>query len=87
MWVNMKFPVHAEYGADGQWQSTGVSYEDYARMSVHQHKLAPWRRIETPSWAVNDSHLRELLVAFMEERAQFRAPTSGTLTERLAIAH
>jgi hypothetical protein len=82
----MKHPVHAEYSADGEWQSTGISFSDYGRMSVHQHKLASCRRIETPSWAVNDSHLRELLVAFMEERAQFRAPISGTLTERLATA-
>jgi hypothetical protein len=83
----MKQPVQVEYGADGQWQSTGIDYADYARMSVHQHKLAPSRRLETPSWAVNDSQLRELLVAFMEERAFYRAGVrDGTLAERLANA-
>jgi hypothetical protein len=82
----MKQPVHAEYGADGEWKSTGIAFSDYARMSVQQHKLAPWRRLETPSWAVNDSQLRELLVAFMEERAFNRAAQPGTFAERLANA-
>jgi hypothetical protein len=83
-----KFPVHAEYGSDGEWQSPGIAFEDYSRMQTSTRVVAPGRKLETPSWAVNDSQLRELLVAFLEERA-FNGRTghqTGTLTERLANA-
>jgi DNA-binding CsgD family transcriptional regulator len=88
MRLNMKYPVNAQYDADGQWQSTGIDFSDYARMQTQTHKLAPSRHLETPSWAVNNSELRELLVAFMEERAFSHSAGSqtGTLTERLANA-
>jgi hypothetical protein len=82
------FPVHAEYGADHEWTSTGIGFEEYSRMQTSVRAVAPGRQLETPSWAVNDAQLRELLVAFLEERA-FNGRTgqqTGTLTERLANA-
>lgn len=82
------FPVHAEYGADHEWQSPGIAFEDYARMQTSVRAVAPGRQLETPSWAVNNTQLRELLVAFLEERA-FNGRTgldTGTLAERLANA-
>jgi len=48
------FPVHAEYGADHEWTSTGIGFEEYSRMQTSARVLAPGRQLETPSWAVND---------------------------------
>src|SRR6185312_4187785 len=82
------FPVHAEYGADHEWTSTGIGFEEYSRMQTVTRSVAPGRQLETPSWAVNDAQLRELLVAFLEERA-FNGRTglqTGTLVERFANA-
>jgi hypothetical protein len=82
------FPVHAEYGADHEWTSTGIGFEEYSRMQTVTRAVAPGRQLETPSWAVNDAQLRELLVAFMEERA-FNGRTglqTGPLADRLANA-
>jgi len=82
------FPVHAEYGADHEWSSGGIDFSDYARMQTSVRAVAPCRQMETPSWAVNDAQLRELLVAFLEERAftQKAGLQTGTLAERLANA-
>lgn len=82
------YPVHAEYGADGEWSSNGIAFDDYSRMQTSVRAVAPCRQLATPSWAVNDSQLRELLVAFLEERAfpQKAGLQTGTLPERLAKA-
>lgn len=82
------FPVHAEYGADHEWTSTGIGFEEYSRMQTVTRAVAPGRQLETPSWAVNDAQLGELLVVFLEERA-FNGRSglqTGTLLERLANA-
>jgi hypothetical protein len=82
------FPVHAEFGADHEWHSTGIAFEDFARMRTAQRAVAPNRQLETPTWAVNNTQLRELLVAFMEERAfpHKAGLQTGSLAERLANA-
>jgi hypothetical protein len=82
------FPVHAEYGADGEWSSTGLDFSDYSRMQTTVRAVAPGRQLETPTWATNNMQLRELLVAFLEERAfpHKAGLLTGTLTERLARA-
>jgi len=82
------FPVHAEYGADHEWSSTGIDFSDYSRMQTSVRAVAPGRQLQTPTWAVNNMQLRELLVAFLEERAfHSRAGVqTGTLAERLANA-
>src|SRR5258708_2851039 len=61
-------PVHAVKTAEG-WDTTGISFEDYARMGVRSHKPCNERRLPTPNWALNDSKLRSLLVRFFENRA------------------
>jgi len=81
------YPVSATYhGAEGGWESTGLSYDDYARMQKHSRALAPGRRLHTPSWAVNDVELAELLAHFMEGRARLRSKQSGTYAERITRA-
>lgn len=79
-------PVNARPAAAGGWTSSGVAFEDYARMSTQQHKPSGERRLPTPQWAVNDGMLRELLVVFMEERAGYRKRQTGPLLPRLERA-
>jgi hypothetical protein len=81
------YPVSATFhGFTEGWTSTGLSYGDLDRMSLHKRKGAPARRFATPSWAVNDDELAELVTFFMESRAQLRSENPGTLAERLAGA-
>jgi hypothetical protein len=56
-------------------------------MSLTKRKLPVDRRLPTPDWAMNDSKLRDVLVRFMELRAGFKRPRSGTPEERLARAN
>lgn len=85
MIVEGTYPVSARKGADG-WESPGISWDDYGRMSTHSHKQSGERRLPTPVWAVNDDLLQQVLVSFMEERAGYRKNQAGTLTARLARA-
>lgn len=86
MQIEGTYPVSARKAVDG-WITTGIAFEDYARMSTHSHKASGERRLPTPVWAVNDGLLRELLVKFMEERAGFRRKQKGGLLERLERAN
>jgi hypothetical protein len=54
-------------------------------MQTYQHKQSAERKLPTPTWAVNDAALREVLAVYMEKRAGIR-PGTGTLSERLARA-
>lgn len=78
-------PVHANFIA-GEWQSSGIAFEDYARFNTRNHKPSNERRLPTPDWAVNDDKLRELLVVHLERRAGLVQKQPGTQTERLARA-
>jgi hypothetical protein len=78
-------PVHANFIA-GEWQSTGIAFEDYSRCNTQNHKSSNERRLPTPDWAVNDAKLRELLVVHLERRAGIRKKQPGTQAERLARA-
>jgi hypothetical protein len=80
-----EYPVNARRTMEG-WVTPGIAFEDYARMSTQQRKPSGERRLPTPDWSVNDTKLRDLLVAFMEERAGFRKQQKGTLSERLERA-
>jgi hypothetical protein len=62
-------PVSAVYRGLGEWETPGVSFSDYERMAVQTRKQSGERRLPTPSWALNYSEQRELLVYFMERRA------------------
>lgn len=79
------YPVSARPTSDG-WESTQIAYEDYSRMSTQRRKQSGERRLPTPDWAVNNGKLRQLLVAFMEERAGFRKAQKGSLHARLERA-
>lgn len=85
-------PVHADYVGNGEFESTGIAFEDYKRMSMQQHKLGAGRKNAPPAWAFNDSQLRAVIVGCVEARAYMIANTfgtadcTGTHAERLARA-
>jgi hypothetical protein len=83
--VRPRFPVQADFDGEG-FTSTGLAYEDYARMSTQHHKQSGERRLSTPDWAFNDSLLRSLLVRYLENRAGLRRHQPGNEKERLERA-
>jgi len=87
----MNRPVHAELGTDGEIRSTGIAFEDYDRMHTRTHKLAPSRKLQTPTWAVNDRQFQQVIARYIERRANRGggglAPMgAGTPAERIARA-
>ena len=80
-----KQPVSAEFDGEG-FQSTGIAFDDYTRMSIHTRKQACGRRFKTPTWALDYRKLRALLICFFERRAGTKHSTAGTMQERLARA-
>jgi len=81
-----RMPVSAEFHADGEVGSTGIAYEDSSRFQTRRKKVAPGRRIETPSWAVNRSEMRQLITRFWELRAGIKEPAKASLKKRLQHA-
>jgi hypothetical protein len=79
-------PVHVEFTSDG-FHSTGISYDDYKGMSLMKRKAVTERRLPTPEWALNDTKLRDVMVAFIETRAGFRKLQNGTPQVRLSNAN
>jgi hypothetical protein len=67
-----------------------LTFSDFGRMHVEQHKLAPNRRLAAPIWAFNQTAMRELLVAFIEGRAFMgglrKKEPQGSFAERLQRA-
>ena len=90
MHTQVHHPVAATYhGAQEGWTSTKIAHEDFARMATYTRVPAPGRRFATPSWAVNDAELSELLVFSIMLRAGFRnqiAYENETVAERLTRA-
>jgi len=82
------YPVHVEFGSGEVRSTSGVSFEDYARMhtETHGNRAATIRRNFDRAWAHDDSKVRAVLVRAMEIRAGFRYPRHGTDAERLAVA-
>lgn len=66
---------------------TRISFDDYERMQIYEHhrSQSPAKTLPTPEWALNDRMLREVIIAFIENRAQLR-PGAGTVRERLTQA-
>lgn len=66
--------------------STCISWADFQTMHVNT-QAAPFsfRRSETPEWALSDALLREVIVAYLEQRAHIRRIT-GTTGQRLQYA-
>jgi len=79
-------PVHSEYAGNGEFTTTGVSFDDYSRMHGGQQSLFRGRRAPPPRWALNDVELREVLVRFLERRAGLLRPQCGSYTERIKRA-
>jgi hypothetical protein len=78
-------PVRTDLTGNG-FQTTGISFDDYHSMHLEKKKVEAQRRLETPAWAMNDLMLRDVIVRFMEMRANFRRAQLGTPQERLARA-
>lgn len=80
------YPVEATF--DGHdFVSTGLDYSDLTSMHSFQHKPFAGRRLETPTWAANNSQLLEIVVLYMEKLCLGRHQLSrGTLQQRLAKA-
>jgi hypothetical protein len=78
-------PCQSTYTPEG-WISTGLSYADYGAMHLAKPRRSALcnRKLETPEWAVSDEKLRELVVVYLENRAQ--QGSVGTLFERLTRA-
>lgn len=79
-------PVHVAFIAGEPESTTGIAFEDYSRMRQIAGATPAFRHRPAPSWARNNSQLRELIVHFMERRAGYREPQAGTHVERLARA-
>lgn len=62
-------PIRVEYAGLGEFRTNGIGFNEYYRMQTHTRKLSKMRRLETPSWALNDSLLRKVLVHYLESRA------------------
>lgn len=84
--IRKRLPVSAEFDADGEAVSIGIAFDDYVKMHTIQRKLSGERRLPTPSWAVNQSELRSLLVHFFERRAGIRYHGNGSDVQRLNAA-
>src|SRR6266567_2676126 len=85
-------PVHAEVGADGEWTSNGIGFDDYTRMTTQTKRQSGCRRLDTPEWATDQTKLRAVITRYFELRAYGRAKKHsaimgvGTEQERLARA-
>lgn len=86
--TNLSFDSHAFAGKRAQAvsTSTGIAYDDYRGMHRYRHKPSGERRLPTPDWALDDTLLRPLIVAYVEDRAAVGIGP-GTLSERLARAN
>ncbi len=69
-WVPPHFDNHQFAGRRQKAVSseTGIAFSDYGRMHVMRRARTQERRLPTPSWAVNDTELREVLLKFCERR-------------------
>jgi hypothetical protein len=83
-----KHVVNTRFAAEGEMDSNGVGWDEFARMQTATHsKLNCGREEEeTPTWALHDGKLRAVLVRYVELRAGFMKPQIGTEVERLQLA-
>jgi hypothetical protein len=79
--------TRAWFDGEGDAHTSGLSFQDAEGVTVtHRHEIGRVRRLETPSWAVNDNTLRKLLVFNWERRAHIH-DGAGSDRERLEKAH
>lgn len=79
-------PINARRTTDGEFETPGISFEDYVRMSSQSHKPSGERRLPTPLWAVRQDMLQQVLARYMEARAMFPKAQPGTPLERIERA-
>jgi hypothetical protein len=65
---------------------TGISFADFGNMHIHHREVCQERRLKTPTWAVNDLQLRQVVLRFAEDRLYIR-DHSGSDAERMARIH
>lgn len=94
---SVMMPISATYHGADDWESTGLDYGDYSRMTTHTHVQSGERRKPTPLWVFNRTDLRDVLCLAMEVRAglvriwdvpikRISSWRGGTEVERLARA-
>jgi hypothetical protein len=85
-----RLPVSTTFAADGEAESTGLSFDDCRSMSTMLQKLEASRRNERPTWAVNDIQLAKVLCQYLESRAHLagtrRHQRVGTVAQRIKRA-
>ncbi|HWZ97274.1 MAG TPA: hypothetical protein VN025_05890 [Candidatus Dormibacteraeota bacterium] len=74
--------VSATKTAD-DWESPGLSFQDFGGMHVVHKKQSQVRKLPTPDWALNDNLLRQVVLRFAEDRFFIKDHT-GTDQERMA---
>ncbi len=78
-------PVRADF-IGGEIVSTGISFDDYSRMTTQLHRLNSGRQLAAPAWVYNDDQLCAVITRCMERRAGMRKMLAGTNSERMATA-
>jgi hypothetical protein len=61
-------PVSTRYAGRGEWNSSGLSFDDAARCQTTHPKAFKGRRFKVPCWAVNDADLQAVIVRYLENR-------------------
>src|SRR5207249_5956773 len=82
-----RMPVSATFDEHGEASSTNISFDDFGKMHSITRKQHGDRRLDTPSWAVDDTKLRRLLVRFLEiTGGTIRRPGRESEADRVARA-
>jgi hypothetical protein len=74
-----------KHGARPVSARTRISFDDWESMGLHRDRHFAHALYKIPSWALDDTALREVIVSFLEVRARIGRGI-GTLAERLARA-
>src|SRR5437899_8821297 len=62
---------------------SGITFSDFSRMHVSHRVMTRQRRQDTPIWSMKDVLLRELIVAYLEQRFYVAHKHGETHVERL----
>jgi integrase len=78
--------IKTTFDEHGNAHATGVTFPEFQRMQINEHRLVKFFRTGVPSYMFSPSTFREVIVRSVERRTGFRTPFKGTLAERLASA-
>jgi hypothetical protein len=79
---NWQHPIGARYDGHG-FDSHGIGFEEFNKMHSKTLHHGHYRRMPDPEWAFDNAKLRQLILVYLERRANTKA-RSGTDLERLA---